>query len=96
MFKNTKHLLRLLNKSNSTSLTLTGRERSLSTSNRCLSSLGGVNFNLNEEQIEFRDAARRFVDEVIIPNAPEWDQKNIYPAEFHKQAWELGTNHLFQ
>lgn len=83
MLKNT---IRLLNKS--TGLVRTSG-RLLSTTNRCLTN-SGINFNLNEEQIEFRDAARKFVDEIIIPNAREWDEKNIYPAEFHKQAWELG------
>lgn len=87
MLKSGKTLLRLLNRSPVASLTST-TQRALSTTNRCLNS--GINFNLNEEQIEFRDAARKFVDDVIIPNAPEWDQKNIYPAEYHKQAWELG------
>jgi len=79
MFKKVQPVLRLINKS--------------TTSKRCLTAaqqVNGVNFNLTEEQIEFRDAARKFVDEKIIPNAAEWDQKNIYPAEFHKQAHELG------
>lgn len=82
MFK-TRSLLRLANKANVSLL----KQSTQQASRRCMS---GVNFNLNEEQIEFRDAARKFVDEVIIPNAGEWDEKNIYPAEFHKQAWELG------
>lgn len=81
----TRSLFRLANKA---SANLLKSSQSLNkVSQRCLS---GVNFNLNEEQIEFRDAARKFVDEVIIPNAGEWDDKNIYPADFHKQAWELG------
>jgi len=70
-------LIKILNKTNLIT----------SISKRCMS---GVNFSLTDEQIEFRDAARKFVDEQIIPNASEWDEKNIYPAEFHKKAWELG------
>lgn len=68
MLKNSKNLLNLLNKSASLN------KRALSTTQRCLV---GIDFNLNEEQLEFRAAARKFVDEVIIPNAPEWDQKNV-------------------
>ena len=71
MFKTSKNILNLLNKSQFQFI----NKKSLSTTQRCLND--NINFNLNEEQIEFRDAARKFVDDVIIPNAAEWDEKNV-------------------
>lgn len=72
MIKSGKNILHLLNKSNAH---LLNNKLNLLTTQRCLSN--GINFSLSDEQIEFRDAARKFVDEVIIPNAAEWDQKNV-------------------
>ena len=51
---------------------------------------GGVSFELNEDQKAFQLTARQFADEVMIPNAAEYDKTGEYPKEIFKQAWELG------
>ena len=45
---------------------------------------------LTHEQREIRDLAARFADEVIAPNAAEWDREHRFPAEVFKQLGELG------
>ncbi len=62
-----------------------------SSATRSLSSMsGGVSFELNEDQKAFQLTARQFADEVMIPNAAEYDRTGEYPNEIFKQAWELG------
>ncbi|NVJ52035.1 MAG: acyl-CoA dehydrogenase family protein [Gammaproteobacteria bacterium] len=45
---------------------------------------------LNEEQRMIRDAARQYVQDVIKPNALEWDRNKTFPAEALKGLAELG------
>ena len=51
---------------------------------------GPLSFQLTDEQNELVDSARKFVRDVVIPNAAKWDRDNEYPVEAHKQAHELG------
>lgn len=45
---------------------------------------------LNETQIQVRDMARQFADEVIRPMAEALDREERFPAELYKQMGELG------
>ena len=47
---------------------------------------GPLSFQLTDEQNELVESARKFVREVVIPNAAKWDRNNEYPVEAHKQA----------
>ncbi|XP_039590801.1 medium-chain specific acyl-CoA dehydrogenase, mitochondrial [Polypterus senegalus] len=50
----------------------------------------GYSFELSEQQKEFRDTARKFAREEIIPAAPHYDKTGEYPVPLIKRAWELG------
>jgi butyryl-CoA dehydrogenase len=45
---------------------------------------------LTEEKILVRDMARRFAEEVLAPNAAEWDRTRTFPADALRQMGELG------
>lgn len=49
-----------------------------------------MDFQLNEEQREFRALLRSFVDREIIPVAREWEQNDRYPTEIVKGMADLG------
>ncbi len=49
-----------------------------------------MNFDLTEEQLAVRDAARDFAQNVLKPGVIERDEKQIFPAEEIKQLGELG------
>jgi len=49
-----------------------------------------VDFQLNEEQREFRAVLREFVDNEIIPVARDWEQSGRYPTEIVKGMREMG------
>jgi short/branched chain acyl-CoA dehydrogenase len=49
-----------------------------------------MDFDLTEEQEEFRRAVRAFADEVIAPRAEEMDRKEELPMDIVKQMGELG------
>ncbi|NNE54675.1 MAG: acyl-CoA dehydrogenase, partial [Flavobacteriales bacterium] len=49
-----------------------------------------MNFELTEEQIAVRDAARDFAQNVLKPGVIERDDKMIFPTEEIKQLGELG------
>jgi alkylation response protein AidB-like acyl-CoA dehydrogenase len=46
--------------------------------------------DLTDEQREIRALARRFADEVVAPQAPEWDREHRFPTEVLGQLGELG------
>ncbi len=50
----------------------------------------GVSFGLSEDQEAYRDLARKFAREEIIPAARHHDQTMEYPTEIIKKAWEVG------
>src|SRR5438132_1171707 len=49
-----------------------------------------MDFDLTEEQREFRTAVRRFAEEVIAPRAEEMDERGELPLDIVKQMGELG------
>ncbi len=49
-----------------------------------------MDFNLNEEQQAFQEAARAFAQGEMAPYAAEWDEKKIFPKETFIKAGELG------
>lgn len=49
-----------------------------------------MEFNLNEDQLAFQDAARKFAEKELFPYASEWDAKKIFPREAIAKAGELG------
>ncbi|MEC7205001.1 MAG: acyl-CoA dehydrogenase family protein, partial [Pseudomonadota bacterium] len=49
-----------------------------------------MDFELNEQQRAFQDAARAFAEDVFAPNAAAWDENSIFPVEELRQAAALG------
>lgn len=49
-----------------------------------------MNFELSEEQLAVRDAARDFAQNVLLPGVIERDEKQQFPTEEIKQLGELG------
>lgn len=49
-----------------------------------------MDFQLNEDQREFRALLRSFVDKEIIPVAREWEQAGRYPTELVKGMADMG------
>lgn len=54
-----------------------------------------MNFNLNEEQLAFREAARDFAAGELAPYAAEWDEKKYFPIDVIRKAGELGFCGLY-
>ena len=54
-----------------------------------------MNFELSEEQRAIQDMARAFAEEHFLPNASEWDQKEIFPASELRLAAELGLAGIY-
>ena len=54
-----------------------------------------MNFELTEEQIAVRDAARDFAQNVLKPAVIERDREQKFPAEEVKQLGELGFLGIF-
>ncbi|XP_002936129.3 medium-chain specific acyl-CoA dehydrogenase, mitochondrial [Xenopus tropicalis] len=50
----------------------------------------GFNFELSEQQKEFKATARKFAREEIMPLAAHYDKTGEYPVPLIKRAWELG------
>jgi alkylation response protein AidB-like acyl-CoA dehydrogenase len=46
--------------------------------------------DLTDEQREIRDLARRFADEVVVPQAAAWDREHTFPKDVLAQMGELG------
>src|SRR5256885_8481477 len=49
-----------------------------------------MDFDLTEEQQEFRKAVREFAEEVIAPRAEEMDRLEEFPLDIVKQMGEMG------
>ncbi len=49
-----------------------------------------MDFNLSEDQIAFRDAARSFAQNEMAPHAAKWDAEHIFPVDVIKKAGEMG------
>ena len=49
-----------------------------------------MDFALSEEQQELRDLTHQFAEKEIRPVASEFDEKNEFPHEVMKKAFEVG------
>lgn len=49
-----------------------------------------MDFNLSTEQNEMFEMAMKFAKNELIPNAQEYDEKEQFPMDEFKKAWELG------
>lgn len=49
-----------------------------------------MKFDLDEEQSDIRDMARRFTEEQLTPHAERWDEQNYFPREVYTRMAELG------
>lgn len=49
-----------------------------------------MDFELNEDQLAFADAAKQFSDQMLAPYAGEWDETQHFPKDVLRQAGELG------
>lgn len=49
-----------------------------------------MNFNLNEEQLAFQQAARDFSSGELAPNAEHWDENKVFPKDTIAAAGALG------
>ena len=49
-----------------------------------------MDFNLTEDQIAFRDAARAFAEKSMAPHAGQWDAEHIFPVDVIREAGEMG------
>lgn len=54
-----------------------------------------MNFDLTEDQVAFKDAARTFSDKEFAPHAADWDAGKIFPKEVIAKAGELGFCGLY-
>lgn len=49
-----------------------------------------MNFDLNEDQLAFVDAAREFATHELAPHAARWDAEHHFPVDVIRRAAELG------
>src|SRR6516165_5255003 len=49
-----------------------------------------MNFELNEDQTAFQDAARSFMESELLPHAAQWDEEHIFPVDALRKAAEQG------
>jgi alkylation response protein AidB-like acyl-CoA dehydrogenase len=54
-----------------------------------------MNFDLTDEQHAFRDTARVFAREQMMPHAREWDENETFPVETLRQAAALGFGGIY-
>jgi alkylation response protein AidB-like acyl-CoA dehydrogenase len=54
-----------------------------------------MNFDLTDEQHAFRDTARVFARERMMPHAGEWDENEMFPVETLRQAAALGFGGIY-
>ncbi|MGK2911387.1 MAG: acyl-CoA dehydrogenase family protein [Sphingobium sp.] len=52
-------------------------------------------FDLNDDQREIQELARRFTADAITPHAAEWDEQHIFPRDTIKAAAELGFGAIY-
>ena len=52
--------------------------------------LSSFSLALTDEQQAFKELARSFARDVMMPKSAEYDQTGEFPQEIFKQAWELG------
>lgn len=49
-----------------------------------------MNFDLTEDQLAFREAARAFAEKAMAPHAAKWDAEHLFPVEVIREAGEMG------
>ncbi|WP_298450075.1 acyl-CoA dehydrogenase family protein [uncultured Marinobacter sp.] len=49
-----------------------------------------MDFNLTDDQLAFREAARAFAEKAMAPHAAQWDDEHIFPVSVLKEAGEMG------
>ncbi|WP_309045916.1 acyl-CoA dehydrogenase family protein [Marinobacter sediminicola] len=49
-----------------------------------------MDFNLTEDQLAFREAARAFAEKAMAPYAAQWDDEHVFPVSVLKEAGEMG------
>ena len=49
-----------------------------------------MDFNLTEDQLAFRDAARAFAEKSMAPHAAQWDAEHIFPKDVMREAGTMG------
>jgi alkylation response protein AidB-like acyl-CoA dehydrogenase len=49
-----------------------------------------MEFNLTEDQLAFREAARTFAEKSMVPDAAKWDAEHIFPRHVFKEAAGMG------
>jgi isobutyryl-CoA dehydrogenase len=49
-----------------------------------------MNFDLNEDQTAFQDAARTFMEAELLPHAAQWDEEHKFPVDALRKAAEQG------
>ncbi|MEL6115915.1 acyl-CoA dehydrogenase family protein [Photobacterium sp. SP02] len=54
-----------------------------------------MDFELNEDQRAFEDAARQFAREQLLPMAASWDETSTFPKDVLRQAGEMGFLSLY-
>jgi alkylation response protein AidB-like acyl-CoA dehydrogenase len=54
-----------------------------------------MNFNLTEDQLAFKQAAKEFAIKEMAPNAAKWDLEAIFPIDVIKATGELGFLGLY-
>jgi alkylation response protein AidB-like acyl-CoA dehydrogenase len=52
-------------------------------------------FELNDDQLQIQEMARKFTADAITPNAAEWDEKHIFPRDTIREAAELGFGAIY-
>ncbi|WP_114418601.1 acyl-CoA dehydrogenase family protein [Marinospirillum perlucidum] len=54
-----------------------------------------MDFNLTEDQLAFRDAAKAFAEKSMAPHAAQWDAEHIFPVDVIREAGEMGFCGLY-
>ncbi|HEY9119217.1 MAG TPA: acyl-CoA dehydrogenase family protein [Marinobacter sp.] len=49
-----------------------------------------MNFDLTEDQLAFREAAKAFAEKAMAPHAAKWDADHVFPVEVIREAGEMG------
>ena len=52
-------------------------------------------FDLNDDQRQIQEMARRFTADRITPFAAQWDEDHHYPKDIWKAAGELGFGAIY-
>src|SRR5262249_42747804 len=54
-----------------------------------------MDFTLTEDQEAFRDTARQFATDKMLPHAAKWDAEKIFPADTLREAAALGFGGIY-